>query len=127
MNDRLAKARLPRIECLITFIPVSEGGRSHPFPAGGLSGEVYRPHLVVGDPRQRGSLSAGNRSTEEYLGVAFHQDPVDGAAGSEMKVTVTLMYYPRVSYDKLKPGVTFTVREGARIVGFGSVLRWLDF
>jgi hypothetical protein len=127
MNDGVAKAHPPRIECLITFIPASEGGRSHPFPEGALSGDVYRPHLVTGDPSQRRPLLAeGDRLTEEYLGVAFHQGPVDGAAGSEMKATLTLMYYPRVSYEKLKPGVTFTVREGAKIVGFGSVLRLLD-
>jgi len=53
MNDGDAKAHLPRIERLITFIPVSEGGRSHPFPEGALLGDVYRPHLVIGDPSQR--------------------------------------------------------------------------
>jgi hypothetical protein len=127
MNGGVAKADPPRIECLITFIQASEGGRSHPFSEEALSGDVYRPHLVIGDPSQRHPLLAeGNRLTEEYLGVAFHLGPIDGAAGSEIKVTLTLMYYPRVSYENLKPGVTFTVREGSKIVGFGSVLRRLD-
>jgi hypothetical protein len=45
---------------------------------------------------------------------------------SEMKAILTLIYYPRVSYEKLKPGVTFTIREGPKIVGFGSGLRLLN-
>ena len=125
MNDGDAQADLPRAECLITFIPENEGGRSH--PPRYLSGDVYRPHLVVVDPTQRQAIVAeGNRLTEDYLGIAFHQGPVDVSAGAEIKAILTLMYYPRLSYESLKPGVTFTIREGARIVGFGSVLRLLD-
>jgi hypothetical protein len=124
VNDEDAKAHLPRAECLITFIPESEGGRSFP-PR--LCGDGYRPHIVIGDPGQRDPVVAdGNRLTEEYLGVAFHQGPADASIGSELKAILTLMYYPRLSYENLKPGVTFTIREGAKIVGFGSVLRLLD-
>lgn len=43
MNNGDAKARLPRAECLITFIPESEGGRSHPPPS--LSGDVWESVL----------------------------------------------------------------------------------
>ncbi len=32
------------------------------------------------------------------------------------------MYYPRVDYSALQTGVTFTVREGGRIVGHGVVV-----
>ena len=124
MNDGDAKANLPRAECLITFIPESEGGRSFP-PH--LSGDVYRPHLVIGDPTQRHAvLAEGNRLTEEYLGIAFHQGPANASIGAEMKALLTLMYYPRLSYEELKPGITFTIREGPRIVAFGSVLRLLN-
>jgi hypothetical protein len=112
---------------LVTCIPASEGGRSKPFPEGASSGDVYRPHLVIGDPSERRAvLAANNRSEEEYLGVAFHQGPVNTVAGSEMKGVLTLMYHPSVSYEKLKPGVSFTIREGGKIVGFGSVLRFVD-
>jgi hypothetical protein len=124
MNDGDAKAHLPRVECLITFIPESDGGRLN-LPR--LSGDGYRPHIVVGDPTQRRPLVAeGNRLTEEYLGIAFHQGPADASVGSEMKAVLTLMYYPHLSYENLKPGVTFTIREGPKIVGFGSILRLLD-
>jgi hypothetical protein len=125
MNDGDVNAHLPRVECSITFISESEGGRSHPPPH--LSGDVYRPHLVIGDPTQRHPiLVEGNRSAEEHLGIAFHQGPADASVGFEMKAIITLMYYPRLSYENLKPGVTFTIREGPKIVGFGSVLRLLN-
>jgi hypothetical protein len=31
------------------------------------------------------------------------------------------MYYPAPEYDALQRGVTFTVREGARVVGYGII------
>ena len=106
---------------------VHSGRRGALTSSSALIGDFYRPHLVVGDPTQRHAIVAeDNRLTEDYLGVAFHQGPVDASVGTEMKVILTLMYYPRLSYEVPKPGVTFTIREGARIVGFGSVLRLLN-
>ena len=43
-----------------------------------------------------------------------------------MVVLLTAMYYPHPMYDKLKSGVTFTVREGPQVVAIGSVRRWMD-
>jgi len=34
-----------------------------------------------------------------------------------------LMYYPASTYEELQPGATFTIREGAKVVGYGKVLR----
>lgn len=45
--------------------------------------------------------------------------------GAETMVALTLMYFPHPMYEQLKPGVTFTVREGAKIVAYGTVRRWL--
>ena len=39
------------IECSVTFLPTSEGGRSSPLPPGAVAGDTYRPHLVIGDRR----------------------------------------------------------------------------
>jgi hypothetical protein len=63
--------------------------------------------------------------TEEYIGVAFHDGPAIPEVGTEMVVALTLMYFPHPMYAQLKPGVTFTVREGAMVVGYGTVCRWL--
>ena len=113
---------VPCIECGVTFIAANEGGRSSPLPPGALSGNTYRPHLVMGDPTQRAAVEGdGNR----FIGVAFHDGPAIPEAGAEMMVVLTLMYFPHPMYEQLKPGVTFTVREGAKIVAYGTVRRWL--
>jgi len=62
---------------------------------------------------------------EEYLGVAFHSGPDEVKIGEELRVELALLFYPHPAYDTLKSGVTFTVREGHRIVAYGSVLRGL--
>ena len=119
------KGKLPRIECSITFLSVAEGGRSSPPQF--LSGDGYRPHLVIGDPNQRQAVMGdGNRLVEEYIGVAFHQGPEAPEAGEELSVMLTLMNFPNAMYGRLRPGVSFTVREGRKIVGYGTVRRWLD-
>lgn len=119
-------ALLPLVECQVTFLPASEGGRSRPFRPEALSGDKYRPHLVIGDPNQRRAIVAdGNHLTEQYIGVAFHSGPTVPVAGVPMITSITLMYFPHPMYEALKPGTTFTVREGAQVVGYGSVCRWL--
>jgi hypothetical protein len=44
--------------------------------------------------------------------------------GQTVEVTLALMYYqePDILYEDVVPGATFTLREGARIVGYGTVL-----
>jgi hypothetical protein len=124
--DRYCRG-LPLIECVVTFLTSDEGGRAKPFPPGGLSGDVYRPHIVIGDSSQRRAIiDKLGRAAEEYIGIAFSNGPQQPIAGSEMRVIVTLMYYPHRMYEKLLPGTTFTLREGAHIVGHGVVDRWLD-
>ena len=114
---------LPHIECCLTFLAANEGGRSSPLPPGALSGNTYRPHLVIGDPTQRVTLKG---DCNRFIGVGFHQGPATPEVGIEMMVVLTLAYFPHAKYDQLQPGVTFTVREGAKIVGYGRVRRWLE-
>ena len=88
-----------------------------------LKGDVYRPHIVIGDPKQRwAKLGPGNEATEDYLGVSFHEGPEELPLRQEAVVTLTLMYYPYEGYDKLTAGTTFTLREGAKVVAFGKVI-----
>lgn len=117
---------LPIIECRVTFLSSDEGGRSTPLRNGALSGDSYRPHMVIGDPSQRKAVLDGNRVVEEYLGVTFHSGPDEFKVREELRVELLLLFYPHPAYDNLKSGVTFTVREGARIVAYGSVLRGLE-
>ena len=125
MNARATFKGLPIIECLVTFLSSDEGGRSTPLKQGALSGDSYRPHIVIGDPFQRESVRDGNKLVEEYIGVTFHFGPNEFETGKKLSVELLLLFYPHPVYDKLKSGATFTVREGPKIVAFGSVLRGL--
>jgi hypothetical protein len=126
MSDQRTSIQLPRIKCSVTFLSASEGGRSVLLPPGALSGDGYRPHVVIGDPLQRHAIKDGNRLIEDYIGISFHEGPNDVVVGVPLTVVLTLMFYPLPLYDQLKPGVTFTVREGAKIVAFGTVQEWLE-
>lgn len=123
--------KFPSIEAEVTFIPKSEGGREM-IPT--VSGCHYRPHIVVGDPSQRQAIvSEGfiegmyldNIIQETYLGIAFQSGPENIEFNKPFLAELVLMYYPRPVYDSLVPGATFTIREGAQIVGFGTVKRLL--
>jgi hypothetical protein len=85
----------------------------------------YRPHVVVGDPKQRQIIAAGNFIQETYLGVAFLSGPEKFEAGESFLAELALIFYPHPAYDSLVPGATFTIREGPVVVGFGEVKRVL--
>ena len=42
--------------------------------------------------------------------------------GDTATVELALMYFPEYPYDEVQPGVTFTLREGPSIVGYGTIL-----
>ncbi len=113
------------IEAETTFLPKSEGGRD--IPDGIFCDCRYRPHLVVGDPSQRQALiEDGNRLAEEYLGVVFSGGPPHIEPGIPTKTTMILLY-PSVDYSAVVPGATFTLREAARIIGYGRIVRrWTE-
>lgn len=111
------------VEAEVTFLSTQEGGRStalrldHPQA-------FYRPHVVVGDVRQRQAILGADRVlAEEYLGVQFRRAAVVLAPGSSATVWMDLMYYPANTYERLVPGATFTIREGPQVVGCGKVVR----
>ena len=108
------------IDADVHFISTADGGRTHPLDLGHPSAR-YRPHVVVGDIAQRAAILDGNRLTETYLGVEFQ--PQNGTLwpGGSARVLLGLMHYPAPEYDALQRGVTFTIREGARVVGYGIV------
>lgn len=110
------------IECHITFLSADEGGRSQPLGYGALSNYQYRPHFVVGDPKQRKARVERNILQEEYLGVAFVLGPDIVETNKPLEVLV-LLVYPEVDYSQLTVGATFTIREGAQVVGYGEVIR----
>jgi hypothetical protein len=118
MNDRAM------IRAELTFLPRKDG-RPLTKP---LKGNRYRPHIVVGDPRQREAVIAqGNVLTETYCGVAFSDGPDHIEPDRPLQVEMTLMYWPHEIYDAVIPGATFTLREGPHIVGFGTVeARWVE-
>lgn len=109
----------PRITAKITFLPPSEGGREV-LPMD-WSGGQYRPCVVVVDPNQRKASLVNNVAQENYLGVAFVGGSANVVAGQPFVAELALLYWPSVSYDALVPGVTFTLREGPHVVGFGTV------
>ena len=132
----------PRMECEVTFLSEEEGGRKTGLPT--LSGNIYRPLLVIGDPSQRkaiverrkvpvtysdgttGEVWSDNCLVEMNLRVLFESGPDDAQIG---KPLIERLAFPSWSaspeWENLQPGATFTIREGSNIVGYGKALRWL--
>jgi hypothetical protein len=111
------------VEAEVTFLTREEGGR---VKMPDLSAGRYMPHLVVQPPDIRKVvMTEGNIGNEDYLGVAFISGPPQYTAGQPGRFTCELLYYPEVRYEALQEGATFTVREGAKIVGFGKVIRYI--
>ena len=101
----------PKVEAEMTFLTEAEGGRRQP-PLF-TDPMLYRPHVVVGDG--------------EYLGTIFLSAPQGVRAACPFVATFGLVYHPQVDYSALVPGVEFSIREGAHVVGRGRVIkRWSD-
>lgn len=77
------------------------------------------PHLVMQPEDVRAVPTDGSR--ENYLGVRFRGGPAKLTYGESALCRWELMYHPQVNYEEVKVGATFTLREGGRIVGFGTV------
>jgi hypothetical protein len=106
---------VPVVEAKFTLLPEPSHGRR------GLSTGKYRPHIVIGPESQRVVVREGNRLTENYLGVMFVGGPESMEPGDAANVRLALMYFPECLYAEVQPGVTFTVREGPLIVGYGTI------
>ena len=101
----------PKIDVVVTFLTESEGGRKNP----AFASSKYRPHVVVESVNERAPGSG------VYLGVCFEGDEQPMEPGVSHPVRLALPYHPTVDYGQLESGATFTIREGARVVGFGRV------
>ncbi len=113
------KTTVPLIEASVTLLPALAGTRV-------LAGRQYRPHIVIGPASQRIAFVAeGNRLTETYLGVCFWSGAEIIQPGETATLKLALMYYasPEDQYAAVLPGAEFTVREGGKVVGYGTVLR----
>jgi translation elongation factor EF-Tu-like GTPase len=108
----------PAIEAELTLLKTEEGGRAAPLRLEPGS-PFYMPHLVIGDPKVKSPAGT-------LLGVAFRRAPLTLSPGDTATVRMDLMYHPQVDYRELRPGATFTVREGPRIVGHGRVIKRED-
>lgn len=113
MNER------PIIEVDATFLPFEDGGR-RVMPD--LKAGRYMPHLVVQPPDVREAVVEGGISVEDYLGVTFVAGPTLVVAGEPGRFAVELMYYSDVNYGPLEAGATFPMREGPKVIGYGTVI-----
>ena len=103
----------------VVFLSPADGGRQQP-PV--LTSSTYRPHVVVQERQVRQArVRDGNVVDEEYLGVTFLEGPKELRFGEPAKILLRLNY-PNVDYSSLCVGASFTVREGAKVVGHGIVL-----
>jgi hypothetical protein len=109
----------PHIRALVTFLAKADGGRREP----PVDSPSYRPHLVVGNPKQRSQPVAPDSTMDgqSYLGVFLTGSGARLSFEVPHDLRLRLAYHPDVDYSALIPGATFTVREGPFIVGFGSV------
>src|SRR3954471_11115529 len=97
---------VPVVEARFTLLPELPHGRR------GLRSGQYPPHIVIGPESQRVAAPEENRLTENYLGVMFVGGPDTMEPGDAANVKLALMYFPGISYEEVRPGVTFTVHEG---------------
>jgi len=111
-------------EAEVTFIPKSDGGRST-LPLLDLD-YSYRPHIVMGDIGQRKAIMEGNYITEPYIGVAFRSSPEKVEFDKAFPAKLALVYSHPDYAEMIVEGATFTLREGALIIGYGVVTRSLS-
>ncbi len=110
---------LPVILAKVTFLSQVNGGRVT-MPA--LESGQYMPHLVVQPHAVRVVRTINHREiVDDYLGVRFLSGPTNVIRDEPCDCSMELMYHPNVKYDALHTGAPFTVREGGKIVGFGTV------
>ena len=94
----------------IVVVVVFFSGQRKTLPC--LSGNLYRPHLVV-------------KGDDEYLGIWFAGGMV--CCFDEPARAVVRPLYEGVHYNKLRPGTQFYVMEGNKKVGEGSVEKILPY
>ncbi|OGV78630.1 MAG: hypothetical protein A3K19_31910 [Lentisphaerae bacterium RIFOXYB12_FULL_65_16] len=106
----------------VVFVPPEMGGRSQPPQS--LGSQHYRPHLHPEALSPDGWHPEAVTGDSTYLGVCFVDGPEEVEHSELYRVELQLLY--GVDYSPLVKGCTFTIREGARAVGFGVVTEGLE-
>jgi hypothetical protein len=108
----------PRVTAEITFLRADQGGRktAPKFPA------YWCLHVVLQDRSIRHAKVEGREVRELYHPMRIVEAPVDFNLGDTGKFVLTPMYYPQDPFEEFRAGVTFTAREGSRIIAHGVVL-----
>jgi len=113
------------IDAEMVLLSKEDGGRSTPILPIAYGGG-YRPHIVLQPRRTREArieMRDGLRCcVDPFVSVAFWSgdDPIP--IGRPFKATLYLWYHPHEMYADCVPGATFTLREGAKIIGHGEIL-----
>ena len=107
-HRRAARDDMTTVEAKVTFLaPEQDGRQLGPL----LDNQRYRPHLrVPPDP--------------SMLGVEFVAGPEGQVPfGAPVLAALRLVYESDISYAALRPGCRFEILEGARMVGYGTVVQ----
>lgn len=112
----------------LVLLSENEGGRTKP-PAAPYEAK-YRPHIVIEDRHNRNAkievIEGRHTMVDHYLGVVFWKGPDPLLVGQPLSVTMLLVYALDL-YNEVKEGASFTIREGAKIIGHGVVKkRWSE-
>jgi hypothetical protein len=110
----------------LVILSSDEGGRKTPLMSIAYQGR-YRPHLVL-QPRGTREAKIGIREgrkqvVDDYLPVSFWAGPDPIPVSQPSPITLLLDYGPDPVYHAVVPGAEFTIREGAKIIAHGKVLR----
>jgi translation elongation factor EF-Tu-like GTPase len=97
--------RIVDVEVEVTFLPPEHGGKNIPISAG------YRPQFYYG----------GHDWDAEH----FYPGRSLVHPGETVEAQLTFLS-PKAHVGKIWPGKAFLIREGNRIVGFGSITRIVD-
>jgi len=109
----------------------SEGGRHTPITVAAYRG-FYRPHIVIEERANRVAkieiIEGRKRVADLYQSVGFWEGPHPLPIGQSVPITMILFYAPdQYDYPNVIAGATFTLREGAKIVGHGVIMnRWQE-
>jgi hypothetical protein len=110
----------PVAHALVTFLDARSGG-CETMPD--LTSGRYMPHIVIQSPDVRSPNCDGRTILDNYLGIRFVSGPTVMLPNQCYDCDFALMYHPHVDYSAVCDGATFTLREGGRVVGFGSITR----
>lgn len=108
------------IDTEVVLLTSEQGGRSNPLLPLAYGGS-YRPHIVIQSRNIREASLSGNTILDDYLGVAFMSGPDPLPIGEPVQIQMSLMYAPHKAYDEAIPGADFTLREGPKIIGHGTI------